>query len=38
MVKEGIVLGNHILNKRIEVDEAKVDVIEKLPHLTTLKV
>ena len=31
MVKECIVLGNHISEKRIEVDQAKVEVIEKLP-------
>nr|GEU52647.1 reverse transcriptase domain-containing protein [Tanacetum cinerariifolium] len=38
MVKEGIVLGHKISKKGIEVDKAKVDVISKLPHLTTVKV
>nr|GFA86399.1 reverse transcriptase domain-containing protein [Tanacetum cinerariifolium] len=37
MVKEGIVLGHKILKNRIEVDKAKVDVIAKLPHPTTIK-
>ncbi|GKE25029.1 reverse transcriptase domain-containing protein, partial [Tanacetum coccineum] len=37
MVKEGIVLGHKISKKGIEVDKAKVDVIAKLPHLTTVK-
>nr|GFA75414.1 reverse transcriptase domain-containing protein [Tanacetum cinerariifolium] len=37
MVKEGIVLGHKISKDRIEVDKAKVDVITKLPHLTTVK-
>ncbi|GJT11063.1 reverse transcriptase domain-containing protein [Tanacetum coccineum] len=37
MVKEGIVLGYKISKSRIEVDRAKVDVIAKLPHLTTVK-
>nr|GEX55748.1 reverse transcriptase domain-containing protein [Tanacetum cinerariifolium] len=36
MVKEGIVLGNKILKNGIEVDKAKVDVIAKLPHPTTV--
>nr|GFA38416.1 reverse transcriptase domain-containing protein [Tanacetum cinerariifolium] len=34
MVKEGIVLGHKISKKRIEVDQAKIEVISKLPHLT----
>nr|GEU88310.1 DNA-directed DNA polymerase [Tanacetum cinerariifolium] len=34
---EGIVLGHKISNSRIEVDRAKVDVIAKLPHPTTVK-
>nr|GEW20485.1 hypothetical protein [Tanacetum cinerariifolium] len=38
MVKEGIVLGHKISKNRIEVDRAKVDVIAKLPHPTTVKV
>nr|GEZ57757.1 reverse transcriptase domain-containing protein [Tanacetum cinerariifolium] len=37
MVKEGIVLGHKISKNRIEVDKAKVDVIAKLPHSTTVK-
>nr|GFC82454.1 reverse transcriptase domain-containing protein [Tanacetum cinerariifolium] len=37
MVKEGIVLGHKILKKGIEVDKAKIEVIYKLPHLTTIK-
>nr|GEY31142.1 reverse transcriptase domain-containing protein [Tanacetum cinerariifolium] len=38
MVKEGIVLGHKISKNGIEVDKAKVDVITKLPHPTTVKV
>nr|GEZ56045.1 reverse transcriptase domain-containing protein [Tanacetum cinerariifolium] len=37
MVKEGIVLGHKISKQGIEVDKAKVDVITKLPHPTTIK-
>ncbi|GJX49070.1 hypothetical protein Tco_0275915 [Tanacetum coccineum] len=37
MVKEGIFLGHKISRKGIEVDKAKVDVISKLPHPTTVK-
>nr|GEX48522.1 reverse transcriptase domain-containing protein [Tanacetum cinerariifolium] len=37
MVKEGIVLGHKISKNKIEVDRAKVDVIAKLPHPTTIK-
>nr|GFA18228.1 DNA-directed DNA polymerase [Tanacetum cinerariifolium] len=37
MVKEGIVLGHKISKNRIKVDRAKVDVIAKLPHPTTVK-
>nr|GEV89511.1 reverse transcriptase domain-containing protein [Tanacetum cinerariifolium]GEW01349.1 reverse transcriptase domain-containing protein [Tanacetum cinerariifolium] len=37
MVKEGIVLSHKIFKNRIEVDKAKVDVISKLPHPTTVK-
>nr|GEV48699.1 reverse transcriptase domain-containing protein [Tanacetum cinerariifolium] len=35
--REGIVLGHKILKSRIEVNRAKVDVIAKLPHPTTVK-
>nr|GFB74323.1 reverse transcriptase domain-containing protein [Tanacetum cinerariifolium] len=37
MVKESIVLGHTISKKGIEVDKAKIKVISKLPHLTTVK-
>ncbi|GJZ43901.1 reverse transcriptase domain-containing protein [Tanacetum coccineum] len=37
MVKEGIVLGHKISKSGIEVDKAKVDVIAKLPHPTSIK-
>nr|GFA01158.1 reverse transcriptase domain-containing protein [Tanacetum cinerariifolium] len=37
MVKEGIFLGHKISKNRIEDDKAKVDVIAKLPHPTTVK-
>nr|GEX04973.1 reverse transcriptase domain-containing protein [Tanacetum cinerariifolium] len=37
MVKEGIVLDHKISKNGIEVDKAKVDVIVKLPHPTTVK-
>ncbi|GJW66407.1 reverse transcriptase domain-containing protein [Tanacetum coccineum] len=37
MVKEGIVLGHKISKSGIEVDRAKVDVIAKLPHPTTVR-
>nr|GEZ98751.1 reverse transcriptase domain-containing protein [Tanacetum cinerariifolium] len=37
MVKEVIVLGHKILKKGIEVDKAKIEVISKLPHPTTVK-
>nr|GEX96620.1 reverse transcriptase domain-containing protein [Tanacetum cinerariifolium] len=35
--REDIVLGHKILKSGIEVDRAKVDVITKLPHPTTVK-
>nr|GEW35158.1 hypothetical protein [Tanacetum cinerariifolium] len=37
MVKEGIVLGHKISKNEIDLDKAKVDVIAKLPHPTTVK-
>nr|GFA84235.1 reverse transcriptase domain-containing protein [Tanacetum cinerariifolium] len=37
MVKEGIILGYKISKKGIEVDKAKIEVISKLPHPTTVK-
>nr|GFD50862.1 reverse transcriptase domain-containing protein [Tanacetum cinerariifolium] len=37
MVKECIVLGHKISKKGIEVDKAKIEVISKLPHPTTVK-
>nr|GFC82502.1 reverse transcriptase domain-containing protein [Tanacetum cinerariifolium] len=37
MVKEGIVLGHKISKNKIEVDKAKINVIAKLPHPTTVK-
>ena len=37
MVQEGVVLGHIVSNKGIEVDKAKVDIIEKLPPPTLLK-
>nr|GEW57641.1 reverse transcriptase domain-containing protein [Tanacetum cinerariifolium] len=37
MCREGIVLGHKISKSGIEVDRAKVDVITKLPYLTTVK-
>ncbi|GJS81423.1 reverse transcriptase domain-containing protein [Tanacetum coccineum] len=37
MVKEGIVIGHKISKSGIEVDKAKVDVIAKLSHPTSVK-
>ncbi|GKC83669.1 hypothetical protein Tco_1139386 [Tanacetum coccineum] len=37
MVKEGIVLGHKISKSGFEVDRAKVEVIAKLPHPTSVK-
>nr|GEV39872.1 reverse transcriptase domain-containing protein [Tanacetum cinerariifolium]GEX37318.1 reverse transcriptase domain-containing protein [Tanacetum cinerariifolium] len=37
MVKEGIVLNHKIFKSEIEVDRAKVNVISKFPHPTSVK-
>ncbi|KAI3678515.1 hypothetical protein L6452_37811 [Arctium lappa] len=37
MVREGLVLGHLISKRGVEVDKAKLEVIEKLPELTTVK-
>ena len=37
MVREGIVLGHKILEKGIEVDKVKIEVIEQLPSPTDVK-
>ena len=37
MVREGIVLGNRVSEHGIEVDRAKIDVIEQLPPPTNVK-
>ena len=37
MVREGMVLGHHIFRKGIEVDQAKIEIIEKLPPFTSMK-
>ncbi|GJV64969.1 hypothetical protein Tco_1475797, partial [Tanacetum coccineum] len=37
MLKEGIVLGHKISKSGLEVDRAKVEVIAKLPHPTSVK-
>jgi len=37
MVQEGIVLGHKISKKGMEVDKAKIEVIEKLPPPTNVK-
>nr|GEZ28177.1 hypothetical protein [Tanacetum cinerariifolium] len=37
MVKESTVLGHKISKKGIEVDKAKIEVISKIPHPTTVK-
>nr|GEV92717.1 reverse transcriptase domain-containing protein [Tanacetum cinerariifolium] len=37
IVKEGIILGHKISKNRIEVDKARVDVIAKLLHPSTVK-
>ena len=37
MVREGIVLGHRISGRGIEVDRAKIKIIEKLPPPTSIK-
>ena len=37
MVREGIILGYKISQEGIEVDKAKVEVIEKLPPPTSVR-
>ena len=37
MVQESIVLGHRVFKKRIEVNKAKIDVIDKLPPPTLVK-
>jgi hypothetical protein len=37
MVREGIVLGHKISEKGIEVDKAKIEIIEQLPPPTNVK-
>ena len=37
MVREGIVLGHRVSGRGIEVDQAKIEIIEKLPPLTSIK-
>ena len=37
MVREGIVLGHKISSRGIEVDRAKVEIIEKLPPLNSIR-
>ena len=37
MVNEGIVLGHVVSNRGIEVDQSKIEVIEKLPTPNNLK-
>ena len=37
MVREGIVLGHRISERGIEVDHAKIEVIEQLPSPTNIK-
>jgi hypothetical protein len=37
MVREGIVLGHRVSERGIEVDRAKIEVIEQLPPLANVK-
>ena len=37
MVQQGVVLGHVVSNKGIEVDKAKIEVIERLPPPNSVK-
>lgn len=37
MVKEGVILRHKILARRIELDKAKIEVIEKFPPPNSIK-
>jgi hypothetical protein len=37
MVREGIVLGHLVSERRIEVDKSKIEVIERLPPPVNIK-
>ena len=37
IVREGIILGHRMFGRGIEVDQAKIEIIEKLPHPTSIK-
>jgi len=37
MVQEGIVLGHSVFERGIEVDRAKIEVIEQLPPPTNVR-
>ena len=37
MVNEGTVLGHKVSKKGLEVDQAKIEVVEKLPPPTNVK-
>jgi len=37
LVQEGVVLGHVIFDRSIEVDKAKIEVIERLPPPTSVK-
>jgi len=37
MVEHGVVLGHVLLAKAIEVDKAKVDIIQSLPYPQTIR-
>ena len=37
MVQEGIILGHRISTRRMEVDKAKIEAIEKLPSPSSIK-